>query len=245
MSVGGEANASAQTSDGGADPWRGMYTNPWAVKRIQLAVELARPWLADQHARVAEFGCYRQELKKWLPHIQLYHGYDQQQYVPEGYVYDGETEWMPSDLMEKYDVVFCLETLEHLKHPDRLLSFMKWLLPTYPYPMGRLILSLPNEATLFHRLRALTGVLDPMAFQPGKHLHLPNVSQTIRWLESQGLVIEAMRPYIDLSAAKSTHPWVGRVMQMIPEGVWMQLAHWSPNLFARGMVYRCTVRPTA
>ena len=108
-----------------------------------------------------------------------------------------------------------------------------------------MILSLPNEATLFHRLRALTGILDPMAFQPGKHLHLPNVTQTVRWLEAQGLVIEAMRPYIDLSAAKSTHPWVGRVMQMIPEGMWMGLARWSPNLFARGMVYRCTVRQNA
>ena len=238
MSLGEGANASAQTNDGGADPWRGMYTNPWAVRRIQLAVEMARPWLVEG-VDVVEFGCYKQELKRWLPTTSYYGGYDQQAYVEDTTVCDFDcAESDPVNLLDCPDLIFCLETLEHVKDPTLLMAWMKqWVKPE-----GRLILSLPNEATLFHRLRALTGILDPMAFQPGKHLHLPNVTQTVRWLEAQGLVIEQMRPYIDLSAAKSTHPWVGRLMQLIPETVWMRLARWSPNLFARGMVYRCRVQ---
>ena len=216
------------------DPWAGMYENPWAVKRIQLAVEMAR---LTPGGYVLELGCYRHEVKRWLPPGVAYTGVDQQAYVPDTVVMDFDRD--PLVLLKVPKAIFCLETLEHLKQPELLLRRLVAYAQADRIP---LILSLPNEATLFHRLRALTGILDPMAFQPGKHLHLPNVTQTVRWLESQGLVIEAMRPYIDLSAAKSTHPWVGRLMQLIPELVWMGLARWSPNLFARGMVYRCTVR---
>lgn len=208
-----------------------MYQNPWASRRIQLAVQMARPWLSPG-TKVVEYGCYTQHLKQFLPADVQYQGIDQQSYgQPLTWVMDFDREL--TQPLVKGQVIFCLETLEHLKFPT---DFLFRLLGATE-PGGRLIVSLPNEATLFHRLRGLTGVVDPMVFEIGKHLHLPSIWQTLTWLKKYA-VVEHWMPYTDLSAAHSTHPWLGPMMRGIPEGVWNLGAAWWPSGLARGAVYR-------
>ena len=82
----------------------------------------------------------------------------------------------------------------HLKYPRAVLKTMAHAMKA----KGRGIISVPNEATLFHRLRAFFGVVDAECFEEkGKHLHLPNLKQA-RNLVGDFFCIEKEVYYIHL-----------------------------------------------
>ncbi len=125
-----------------------------------------------------------------------------------------------------FDCVFCLETLEHLKRPERCLREIARLLG----PRGRAVVSVPNAAGFapFHRF----GAALPGRWLRGKLLpyeHPLNTEQPIdtcfgfaeilALIRGAGLEIEAIRGwryfrYLEmLPGTRRLYPWLGNVFE--------------------------------
>lgn len=63
---------------------------------------------------------------------------------------------LPTQLIEKFDLIICADVLEHLRAPDKLLHESLNLLTT----SGRLIASIPNFGHWYPRFRILLGKFD-------------------------------------------------------------------------------------
>lgn len=213
----------------GIDNWQRMYhRDKYARDRVMKSARLLLPYLKDGDL-VLDVGCYTQEAKKYFPRTVKYLGLDVT-------AFHGQTKVV--DLNHGFEPVacshaLCLETLEHLIDPeDTLGSLHDSLAPT-----GALVVSLPNEITLFHRIRCLCGIADAGCFSAsGKHLHLPSLKQSRTFLSSRfEIVLE--RYYISPSAVGCRSPWVGRILSLIPDGIHQWLADRLPSFFARGFIF--------
>ncbi len=137
-----------------------------------------------------------------------------------------------------FDVVLCAEVLEHLLDPERHLAAIARLLK----PDGVCIVSLPNENSVFHRLMSLAGRgVDQCAFELHKHLHLPAIYQSRRFV-ARHLDIVAERYYINPSLKGSRAQALGRLLTVLPDGFWDRLAQVMPGLFARGVVFKTRLK---
>ena len=205
------------------DSWPNLYNDPYAVKRIQKSVELAN---VKKGMSVLDIGCHKGELENLLPKGVFYYGMDNLL----GHEIDGG--FIP---IRKFDRVFCLETLEHLKYPIKTLKSINDAL----LPDGIVLISLPNEATLFHRIRSFLGTVDAEAFQEcGKHIHLANLRQSTEFLEKQFLILRRLQ-YINPQATGSRQSWLGKLMRLLPDNFWQFLADRFPSLLARGFIFVC------
>lgn len=91
-----------------------------------------------------------------------------------------------------FDVVLCLDILEHLKRPDLVLSN----LAPYLSPEGYLIASIPNIARFEYRLKLLFGKFDYSdtgALSKG-HLRFFTLKTASKLIESSGYKIEKIEP---------------------------------------------------
>lgn len=206
-----------------------MYTRDrYARDRVMKSARLLLPHLKDNDL-VLDVGCFTQEAKKYFPPWIKYAGIDQKAYHPQTQVVDLNYGFEPIPTQH----VLCLETLEHLVDPGVCLESIRNSLPDH----GMLVVSVPNEATIFHRIRCLFGIVDAGAFEGlGKHLHLPNLNQSRKFLSKKFDVLSELY-YISPSACNSREAWVGRILTLIPDGVWQWLADKIPSLFARGFIF--------
>jgi len=209
--------------------WENMYRlDRYARDRVMKSARLLLPFLKDNDL-ILDVGCFTQEARKYYPPWVKYIGIDEKAYHPET---------KTVDLNHGFETIscqhaLCLETLEHLLEPeDVLLSIYDSLSSD-----GRLVVSLPNEATLFHRMRALLGTVDAECFSgQGKHLHLPSLRQARTFLQSKYEVLSTIF-YISPSAVGSRNTWLGRLLSLIPDQVHQWLADKCPSLFARGFIF--------
>ena len=207
-----------------SDYWPNLYDDPYAVKRIEKSLELAdiRPGMS-----VLDVGCHLGELEAFMPVEVMYTGID----VLNGHNIDGGF-----NLGKKFDRILCLETLEHLLRPRSTLeSICSHLLPD-----GLLVLSLPNEATIFHRIRCLLGTVDAECFSDqGKHLHLPSLRGCRELIKESHLQVEAEEYYVSPQAVGSRQAWLGGILSLIPTPIHEFLAKSLPSLFSRGFIFVC------
>lgn len=178
---------------------------------------------------ILDVGCFTWEPRKYFPRSIKYIGLDSKKFHKDTKVVDLNHGFEPIQVQ----AALCLETLEHLIDPeDTLESIEKSLVPG-----GYLVVSLPNENTLFHRLRALFGTADAECFSgEGKHLHLPSLRQSRSFLSGKFQILKESY-YISPSACGSQQAWLGRVLGAIPDWVHQGLADWKPSLFARGFIF--------
>jgi len=212
--------------------WKGMYKrDKYARDRVMKSARLLLPYLKDIDT-VLDVGCFTHEAKKYFPRSVQYIGIDQKAYHRDTRVVDLNHGFEPIPCSH----ALCLETLEHLLDPyDTLEAISKSLVAG-----GYLVVSLPNEATIFHRIRSLFGTVDGDCFSPeGKHLHLPSLRQSRRFLKSNP-ELEVLKElyYISPSACNSSAPkWFGRLLSLIPDSIHYYLANTFPSLFARGFIF--------
>lgn len=208
-----------------------MYAkDKYARDRVMKAARLLLPYIDfNGGSTVLDVGCFTQEARKYLPSGTKYIGVDSTQYHKDTIV---------RDLNSVFDALpctaaLCLETLEHLLHPAKVLQMLRASLPE----KGVLVVSLPNEATLFHRIRCLLGTVDGEAFSDeGKHLHLPSLRQAQAFLSTQFEIVKQYS-YISPSACGSRQEWVGRILALIPDRFLQWFANSWPSLFARGWIF--------
>ena len=211
-----------------ADHWQGMYEDKYAINRIKKSVSLLD---LKSNMTILDVGCYKMEPRKYIPCDVKYAGIDVSDFTPEVTVkdIDGGFSWF-----EKVDRVLCLEVLEHMKFPQGTLKSIKKVLKDD----GIAIISLPNEATLFHRVRCLTGTVDQECFQEcGKHLHLPSLAQCRSFLRDY-LTIEH-EAYYSSDGNNSRQSWMQSLLRLIPDWLKQALADRLPSLFARGFIFVC------
>ncbi len=152
----------------------------------------------------------------------LYHYYDLN--------LDDLTKLFPN---KKFDLIICTEVLEHLLDPHRQMGYFKKLLKKN----GRLIISLPNENTVFHRIYSLIGIgIDQYPFVLYKHLHFPTVKQSFAFVGNYFKVV-GHKYYMNFGGAGSRFSFFGKLFTLIPDSFWRVLVDTFPGLLARGTVF--------
>jgi len=206
-----------------------MYRkDKYARDRVMKSARLLLPFLKDGDT-VLDVGCFTHEARKYYPRTVKYIGLDSEQYHTETRLVDLDHGFEPVECSH----ALCLETLEHLVQPEKTLESLYTSLPEN----GRLVVSVPNEATLFHRLRCLCGIVDAGCFgSEGKHIHLPSLRQARTFL-SKKFDIVSEQYYISPTGVGSQQAWVGRILSLIPDWVHQRLADCHASLFARGFIF--------
>ena len=208
-----------------------MYAkDKYARDRVMKSARLLLPYLKDNDT-VLDVGCFTQEAKKYFPRTVKYVGIDSVRYHRDTRVMELNHGFEPI----KCQAVLCLETLEHLLCPPKILESIQGSLQKD----GVFVVSLPNEATIFHRIRCLLGVVDNQCFaSEGKHLHLPSLKQSKILLQHDFHLIETLH-YISPTACNSSQEWVGKILSLIPDTIHKFLANKFPSLFSRGFIFLC------
>jgi SAM-dependent methyltransferase len=132
---------------------------------------------------------------------------------------------------EEFDIIIIGEVLEHLRNPARLIKQTQGLLK----PEGVIVISLPNECTIYHRLKMLFGKgIDGTGFETGYHLHFPTLKQGRVFIGNYFKIIEQKYWY---------HLGVGgffeKMLSIIPHCFMQAIVNLIPTLFARGGIYLC------
>jgi len=208
------------------DNWVGMEFDPEALERIRRSCDM----LGCQNGMtVLDIGCYRQTAKKFLPPCS-YHGFDIGKFSDGIIVRDLENGFLWD---KRVDRILCLEVLEHLKTPSRVLRSIQ----EYLKDDGIAIISLPNEASAFHRLRSLLGTVDAEAFsEAGKHLHLPSLKQASAFVSKY---LEILKVECYISTGNGTRQlFLSKILKRIPKQFLKLLSVLSPSLFSRGFIFK-------
>lgn len=211
-------------------PWSFMYTrDKYARDRVMKSARLLLPHVQDGET-VLDVGCFTQEASKYFQNTINYIGIDNVKYHRNTRVVELNHGFEPIPANH----ALCLETLEHLVDPeDCLLSIVESLSEG-----SYLVVSLPNESTLFHRLRCLLGTVDYGCFQgEGKHLHLPSLHQARKFLSVKSMTLVREVYYISPTACNSGSQWLGKILSLIPDYIHQFLADKVPSLFARGFIF--------
>jgi 2-polyprenyl-3-methyl-5-hydroxy-6-metoxy-1,4-benzoquinol methylase len=219
--------------------YNNMYEDDrYARMRLERYAAVLRDRIGPD-TKLIEIGCYTAALLDYLPKGVDYCGIDFDEAALELARARGartvtshlDTESFP--VIEKFDIAICTEVLEHLVNPAGTLEKIKGLLNDD----GLLLVSLPNENTIYHRIMSLLGKgTDMCAFELYKHLHLPTVVQSRNFLAAHFEIIEESY-YINPSAKGSRTEWLGTVVSFVPDFVWNSLADKLPGLFARGTIF--------
>jgi 2-polyprenyl-3-methyl-5-hydroxy-6-metoxy-1,4-benzoquinol methylase len=145
---------------------------------------------------------------------------------------DNEVFDMHLDSSSKFNIIVSTECFEHLKYPTMHLERVKNRLTEN----GFMIVSLPNENTLYHRILSLMGVgADTYAFKLYKHLHMPTIKQSEIFLSSFAKVIK--KQYWISAQFKYTKMKLLSFLNLLPDGFWQFIANVMPGLFARGTIF--------
>jgi len=216
-----------------------MYRrDKYARDRVMKSARLLLPYLSQDDknpSTILDVGCFTWEARKYFPRSVKYIGIDQEKYHPQTQVMDLNHGFEPIATHH----ALCLETLEHLLDPsDTLQSIYESMSDD-----GFLVVSLPNEATIFHRLRCLFGIVDAGAFSyPGKHLHLPGLNQCNTFLRAKFDIV-CTKFYISPSGKGSQQKWVGNLISILPDRIHQWLADICPSLFSRGFIFLLKKKP--
>ena len=211
--------------------WRNMYRRDrHARDRVMKSARLLLPYLKDGDT-VLDVGCFTHEARKYFPRAVKYVGIDEKAYHKETKVQSLHHGFEPI----LCQAAICLETLEHLLDP---MDTLRSILESLP-PHGFLVISLPNEATIFHRIRSLLGTVDAECFSgEGKHLHLPSLAQSRAFLKKiPELELQKELYYISPSGVGSRQALLGRILSLIPDRIHQFLADKFPSLFSRGFIF--------
>ena len=134
---------------------------------------------------------------------------------------------------KKFDLIICTEVLEHLLDPHRQMRYFQKLLKK----RGRVIISLPNENTIFHRIYALLGLgIDQYPFALYKHLHFPTIKQSQNFVQSYFQLVDK-KYYMNFGGTGSRFGFFGQLFKLVPNSTWRFLVDRFPSLLARGTVF--------
>jgi len=214
-------------------------------QRFEIYKKLLTPYLKPD-VKILDIGGYQADLLTLLPKDVRYHVADFDKKALEIAKKRGakiqqiniDQDYKKIFPKEKFDIILLTEVLEHLVDPRSVLIHAKGLLKQG----GVILISLPNENTIYHRIMSLLGFgLDSYAFKLYKHLHLPTITQS-RIFVSKQLKIEKQVYWYHVGFNTTRTEYLGKITKLLPPVGWKLLANNFPGLFARGVIFLCQKR---
>lgn len=148
-------------------------------------------------------------------------------------------EALPWDDM-RFDVILCMDILEHLKDPTRALR----MLGEYLAPGALVVVTLPNVANWWIRFRLLRGKwqYDDVGILDRTHLRFYDLTGARSLLETAGYTIRTLDVTPGVGAWAPYHYTIGAVLRRlgVAERVDYRLSRWFPRLFAYQFVFSAT-----
>lgn len=214
-----------------------MYeSDRYVRKRFGIYKSLLSPYLKEG-VKILDIGCYMADILKILPSGIDYYGVDSDEKALEIAKARGakvaridlESDQIP--FQDKFDIILLTELLEHLKDPEKIVIQVKRLLKEN----GVILISLPNECTIYHRLKVLFGKgIDGTGFAPHYHLHFPTLRQNSEFISKYFKIIER-RYWFHLGIGG----FLEKLLLIVPDAIWQALTNLFPSLLARGAIYLC------
>lgn len=207
----------------------------YARIRFDIVVNFIKPFL-KKTSKILDIGCYTGDLLKILTQGSDYYGVDNDESAlriarergAKTFLVDFEIQKLPFE-NQKFDIIIATEILEHLKDPEKLIVQIKNLLAEH----GAVIISLPNECTLYHRLNMLLGRgIDGTGFAPHYHLHFPTLRQNSEFVGKYFKIIKK-KYWVHLGRGK-----IEAILSVIPYKFWENITVFFPSLFARGVIFQ-------
>lgn len=218
-----------------------LYENDRYVRlRYAQYIKLLSPKIKGK-VKILDIGCYNGSLTDLLPKTVEYLGID----FDESALKIAESKGLKVIkfnlhnveliLKDKFDIIVVAEVLEHLLNPGKLMEQVKNLLGND----GVVLISVPNENTLYHRLMSVLGFgIDLYPFQLYKHLHFSTIQQNIEFVSKHFKILKK-EYYVNPSGKGSRFEKLGILFKLIPDFVWGKLAYLFPGCFARGIIILC------
>jgi len=218
--------------------YKNVLEDKYSKIRLEILYDLMKPFI-KQSVKILDIGCYTGDLLKFLPSSVDYYGIDDDEKALQIAQKRGaktiklnlENEQIP--LGQQFDIIIAAEVLEHLKDPEKLILQVKHLLKED----GVVLISLPNECTIYHRLKVLFGKgIDGTGFAPHYHLHFPTIKQNNEFI---GRYFEIIKKHywVHLGTGK-----MEKILSVIPFSLWQKLVNLFPSLLARGVIYLCQLK---
>jgi len=219
-----------------------LSSDPYIKKRLGVYLELLKPYL-KKGVKILDIGGYTADFLTLLPQDVKYFVADFDKEALKIAKERGtvtQTVNLDRDFQkifpkERFDIVILTEVLEHLIDPASVLIHAKQLLKED----GLMLISLPNENTIYHRIMSLLGFgIDSFAFKLYKHLHMPTITQSRNFVSKHLKIIKETYWYhVGFTATRTQ--WLSKITKLVPDSVWQSLAQNFPSLFARGVVFLC------
>lgn len=193
----------------------------------------------DKQLKILDVGANNHLMKKFLPKNIEYYSLDVE--GEQDYVHNLDE--FPIPIKDNtYDIILCLETLEHTLYPHKI---MKELI-RIAKPDALFLVSMPNEYNFYCRINFLFGrkTLVQEPFQViEKHLHiqLPRAKDIIKFYSTY-LKIEKI-DYQWYSRTGGHNPnFKGKISVFIDKMINIFLTNLYPSLFARAVVIKGRIR---
>lgn len=129
-------------------------------------------------------------------------------------------------IKETYDIILCLDVIEHLIQRNQLLKACK----TWLKPGGTLILSTPNIAHLKVRLALLQGkfTYEKIGIMDETHVHFYTKETLVKEFLDAGFTIAEIQGSSDLGQL----PLLGRILRKLPKKVQHSIVTLWPTLLS-------------
>lgn len=214
-----------------------VLTDNFSRKRFESILAIIGKRLKD-NMKVLDIGCYTADILEYLPFSLKYHGIDNDKKALEiakkrgAIIHFCDVDTKKISIKKyKFDLIIATEILEHLKDPESMLRQMQVLLKHN----GFIVVSLPNECTIYHRIKIIFGKgIDGTGFAPHYHMHFPTLKQNKELLLKYFEIVDLKYwVHADIGGI------LGKITKKIPYIFLMFLAKILPTLFARGAIYLC------
>lgn len=179
----------------------------------------------DKIYRLIDIGAATKEIRKFLPKHIKYYSLDNQ--GDHDFKFDLDFGKMPFK-SGVFDIVLCLETLEHVKNPTEVLQEINRISRND----AQIYLSMPNEYNIWLRFLYLIGVKDRMkepfeVVNKNLHIHLPRVKDILRLFKKHFKINDIKYGWNSCSAPKIFDKIISKL-----SNVW-------PSMFTRVVVTSC------
>jgi len=179
----------------------------------------------DKRYRLIDIGAATREIKKFLPENVRYYSLDNN--GDHDVNFDLDLGKMPFK-SKVFDIVLCLETLEHVRNPTAVLQEINRISRND----ARIYLSMPNEYNLWLRLLYFLGIKDKMkepfeVVNKHLHIHLPRVKDIINLFKKHFRIKEVSYGWNSCRAPKIFDKIISKL-----SNVW-------PSMFTRVVVTSC------
>jgi len=208
-------------------------------RHFQLLLETVEKLPKDRRYRLIDVGAAARILSKWLPENIEYESVDYKHYTEEtdekqDHIINlddiGNGDKFPME-DGRYDIVVCLETLEHLIYPGRVIKELLRI----GKDKGLFFFSMPNEYNFWSRLQMFFGIVPKsrapfIVTEEHQHIHVPTVGLSRKFF--QKVIHIDKEDFVWQSRFANHHnmSWVDSGFQVLARNI--------PNLFSRVYVVR-------